>query len=79
MEAGKLNALLKAQSYACGHIQTPTDSHYIAAIDGGDKSSYLSMPAVKRWYNHIKARAPLPVATPCHVTIQFDCILHVCL
>ena len=77
MEAEQLNSLLKAQSYACGHIQTPTDSQYIAAIDSGDKSQYLSMPAVRRWYNHIKARAPLPAAPPCNVTIPFDCQKHV--
>jgi len=70
MEAEQLNSLLKAQSYACGHIQTPTDSQYIAAIDGGDKSQYLSMPAVRRWYNHIKARAPLPAAPPCNLNMS---------
>ena len=61
MEADQLNSLLQAQSYANGHSHSFTDNLFINAIDKHtDISNYLSLPHVKRWYNHIKSRKACP-------------------
>ena len=57
MEADDLNSHLQIQSYASGHLPTFTDELFIKHIDNhSDKSEYLSLPHVKRWYGHIKNR-----------------------